>query len=203
MPLNRKSSRSILPPILGALSLGATLCVSLARAGIPDPSCPEVHPADELNGVVVSPSVDHPLPASILHILIKDVWTCLPVANLPVVVLLTSNNPICPSAVLDGVTDANGRVDITVAASGCAHQASAAVIKAGGVTIRAYPNCKSPDYDGSRGNGVVALPDLIAFAQEFNGLSTELCHDYDNTGSCGLADLTIFGPAFSSALHCP
>ena len=77
------------------------------------------------------------------------------------------------------------------------------VIRAGGVVIRSYVNVKSPDFDGARGDGAVGLPDLLAFAREFNGISPAACHDYTNDDVCGLADLSIFGTAFSGAHHCP
>lgn len=191
-----------------SLTLGFLVSVCLcsasrARAEILDPNCSEVHPSDELVGLVVSPSIDHPSPASILHIVLRN-QTCTLAPGINVVVHLTASSPTCPGATLSGVTDANGEVEIVVAGSGCADgHPSAAVIKAAGVTIRTYVNCKSPDYDGAGGDGSVGLSDLIAFAREFNGLAPAACHDYNNDASCTLADLTIFGPAFSSAQHCP
>ena len=172
-----------------------------ARADIFDPSCCQVVPWDALNGAVACPSSPSPLSASVAHIVLK--WCSgAPIPGASVVILTGGVGPICP-VVLTGTTNAQGEVDIALGAGGCAsHQSSVVVIKANGVTIRSYQNCKSPDFDGASGNGAVGLPDLVAFAREFSGQSMPNCHDYTNDGLCGIADLTIFGPAFSGAAHC-
>lgn len=191
-------------PALLSLLFGLLSIAPPAQAGIPDPSCPKVHPADELNGMLVAPNSPSTLDASILTIELRDVWRCEPVPDAAVVVYLTSLNPACPGAVLTGTTNAQGITTITVAAGGCADGvAGAGVIKANGVTIRSYVNVKSPDWDGARSDGVVNLADLISFAQQFNGIVPAECHDYTNDGVCDLSDLTIFGPAFSRGLRCP
>ncbi|MFN8548976.1 MAG: hypothetical protein U0527_13675 [Candidatus Eisenbacteria bacterium] len=173
----------------------------IARSeGIPEIFA-EVVPWDALNGGIVCPPNPTPLPASIAQITIRNSLGN-PIPGLSVVVLVTQLSlPMCSE--FTGVTDSQGHVDIVCGAAGCAHHVPGAlVIKANGVTIRVYQNCKSPDFDGASGNGAVGLPDLIAFAREFNGQSPPSCHDYTNDGLCNLADLTIFGPAFSRALHC-
>ena len=192
--------------MLGRIISASLLLVALsaqARADIWDPNCVEVQPWDDLNGAVVSPHSGTPLTASVISILIRDPFVCQPMANAQVVVLLTSANPVCPGAVLNATTDSQGRCTMTIAAGGCSDgQPSVCVIKANGVTMRAYINAKSPDFDGARGDGVVNLADLIVFAREFNGQDPAGCHDYTNDNLCNLSDLTIFGEAFSRALHC-
>ncbi len=193
--------------MLGRIAAASFLLFALstqARADIWDPNCVEVDPWDDLVGAVVSPHSGTPLTASVLSILIKDPFTCQPMANAQVVVLLTSNHPVCPGAVLSATTDSQGRCSITVAAGGCSDaQPSACLIKANGVTMRSYINVKSPDFDGAHADGVVNLADLILFSREFNGFAPAECHDYTNDNLCNLSDLTIFGEAFSRALHCP
>lgn len=172
-------------------------------AGPGDPSMCSVVPSDALNGVICSPTLPSPLTESVNTITVRS-SSGAPIINASVVVLLTAANPICPSAVLTGITDANGVVVITIAAKGCADVVSSAcVIKANGVTIRSYINCKSPDFDGAAGDGVVNLSDLLAFAREFNGVVPPGCHDYTNDDQTNLSDLIPFGAAFSTAKHCP
>ena len=162
-----------------------------------------VVPSDQLHGVVCSPASPTPLTESINTITVKNGGGA-PIPNASVVVLLTARNPACPGAVLTGTTNASGIVTITIAASGCADATpSACVIKGNGVTLRSFVNCKSPDFDGAGGNGVVNLADLISFANEFNGNSVSGCHDYTNDNETNLSDLIPFGSAFSTAKHCP
>lgn len=181
----------------------AAICTGLAWGDdVPDPSCVSVTPADALNGLVVGPNQPVPLAASHLVIEVKN-SQCEGMANSHVSVLLSSRNPTCPGSVLTGVTDDQGRIEFDVAAGGCAHLAqNVGVIKANGVVIRSYINVKSPDWDGAASDGSVNLADLLAFARQFNGQEAAECHDYTNDGVCDLSDLTIFGGAFSSALHC-
>lgn len=173
---------------------------ALADTGIP---LITVFPADEMNGMVCSPSTSSILPAVVNTITIRS-ESGEPMPDLQVRVLLTARNPACPDADLTGVTDANGICTITIAAGGCSHLIPAsAVIKAAGVTIRAYPNIKGPDFDGAVGNRDVDLSDLVAFADQFNGVEAAACHDYDNDEDTDIADLVLFGAAFSGGLACP
>lgn len=179
------------------------LCSTIAMADVPDPSQCSVSPSDALLGVVCCPNIPSALTESINTITVKNA-SGTPIAGASTVVLLTASNPSCPAAVLTGTTNASGIVTITVAASGCADGIpSACVVKANGVTIRSFINCKSPDFDGAGGNGLVNLADLIAFANEFNGITLPGCHDYTNDNATNLSDLIPFGSAFSTAKHCP
>lgn len=174
----------------------------LATTDVPDPNQCTVIPADGLGGMLLGPASPDPVPASVNEITVRYSGSG-PVAGAAVVVLLSSSNPACAGAILNGITDSEGKVSITLAGYGCAdHTPMSGVIKANGVTIRAYINVKSPDFDGSAGNGIVNLSDLIAFARAFNG-SGEPCHDYDNNGLCNLSDLSIFASAFVQGNHCP
>ena len=188
--------------LLTILALATACLPTVAFADYPDYQT-TVSPSDALLGVICSPALPTPLTESINTITVKQV-SGGPVQNALVVVLLTARNPACPGAVLTGTTNASGITTITVAASGCADGTpSGCVIKANGVTIRSYVNCKSPDFDGVGGNGVVNLADLISFANEFNGVLPPGCHDYTNDNLTNLSDLIPFGSAFSTAKHCP
>lgn len=183
--------------------IGLALSSSVVLADVPDPAQCSVTPSDALNGVIVCPNIPSALTESINTITVKN-SSGAPIANASTVVLLTASNPACPAALLTGTTNASGVVTITIAASGCADGIpSACVVKANGVTIRSFVNAKSPDYDGAGGNGLVNLSDLIAFANEFNGINVPGCHDYTNDNLTNLSDLIPFGAAFSTAKHCP
>jgi hypothetical protein len=78
----------------------------------------------------------------------------------------------------------------------------AAVIRVSGVTVRAYSDVKSPDFDGTGSNLRVDLGDLVAFAEEFGGTASSGCHDYNNNGTTGLEDFILFAPAFRTGSEC-
>ena len=213
------ASRILASALLGLLFLGTG---SLARAGnladgvsivpagspvlttnIPDPSACTVTPCDQMVGVVVSPNVPNPIPATEVEVVVRN-QTGSPIADAAVVFQNLDNDLVCPSAVLSGTTDAAGRVRFTLAGGGCKSDVPlAAVIKANGVTIRNYSNVKSPDFDGSGADLVVNLADLVQFSAEFLGNGPAVCHDYDNNGTTDLGDLIIFSPAFVAGAHCP
>lgn len=176
--------------------------VSAAIAGIPEPCC-DVTPWDQLNGIFLAPTDGAIPPAAVGHIIVRN-SDCIPIANASVVVNLGSNNVLCGSAVLTGTTNASGEVDIIARGGGCAHSiALAGVIKANGVTIRAYSNVKSPDFNGGGGDLRVDLSDLTVFANEFLGNTPARCHDYDNNAATGLSDLILFSAAYTAAMRCP
>jgi hypothetical protein len=103
------------------------------------------------------------------------------------------------------VANGSGVAIITLKGGGCVQNTGgAATVKANGVLIESFANCKSPDNGGNHSslpNGAVAIEDLVAFGDEFNGNEDD-CHDYDNTGACDVADLPFFGDAFSAANAC-
>lgn len=186
-----------------AIALGAVaLCASVSMANIPyAPNC-SVLPADALNGFLVAPLDPEPLPSTINTINVRNEAGDA-IANAAVTVEFSNAINLCAGTLLLGTTDVNGDAVITLGGGGCAHEvALSGVVKANGFTIRAYSNVKSPDYDGSGGDLVVNLSDLIIFSNEFLGSIAAQCHDYDNNGSTNLADLVIFSPAFVNPNSC-
>lgn len=187
-----------------SLSSGTLLLPAGALAmTTPDPPNVEVHPCDELGGVLLAPDRPSPLPATEVVIIVRNSDN-QPVPNAQVVLELTPGNLLCDDMVAVATTDGDGVAHMKMAGGGCVqHSAAAGILKANGVTIRAYQDVKSPDYDGSGGDLRVDLSDLVAFSSEFLGASPDGCHDYDNGGSTDLGDLIIFSAAFAGALACP
>lgn len=187
-----------------SLSSGTLLLPAGALARTtPDPPNVEVHPCDELGGVLLAPDRPEPLPATQVVIIVRNSDN-QPVPNAQVVLELTPGNVLCDDMVTTAMTDGGGVAHMKMAGGGCVqHSALAGVLKANGVTIRAYQDVKSPDQDGSGGDLRVDLSDLVAFSSEFLGASPDGCHDYDNGGSTDLGDLIIFSAAFAGALACP
>lgn len=178
------------------------LCASICAASVPDPESCSVAPSDALLGMVFSPIVPTPSPASINTISVRNSANG-PMNNCVVVVQAGPSIGVCGSTVLTGVTNASGQVVLTLGGGGCAHHIPlSGIVRAQGVIIRTYENVKSPDYDGAGGNLVVDLPDLTQFSGEFGGGAPSECHDYDNNGSVGLSDLIIFGSPFQVAASC-
>ncbi|MCA9730227.1 MAG: hypothetical protein KC729_21260, partial [Candidatus Eisenbacteria bacterium] len=203
---NHHSTRNprLQAPLLGS-SLVAIAALGLmaqaSLAGLPPEPIITVQPWDDLNGLFIAPASPAPVSGTTGHIVVHDPAD-QPIANAIVSVELGASNPLCPGAVVTGVTDANGEVDITVSGGGCAHnQPVSGLIRVNGVTVRAYSNVKSPDFDGSKSNGTVGLADLIAFSAEFLQHSPPECHDYDNNAATDLADVILFAPAFVGSSH--
>ena len=185
------------PQTMGTLILPAgTLAFT-----IPPMPIVSVDPCDDLDGMVLAPYDSEPIPATRVEVVLHD-ESDHPIADATITVEFDSDHPLCANGVLEAVTDSEGRAYLTLAGGGCTDGASlAGVIKANGVTIRAYTNVKSPDFDGAGGDLEVDLRDLITFSNAFLGRSPG-CHDYDNNGVTDLADLVIFSPAFVGSNHC-
>jgi hypothetical protein len=182
--------------------LGLALTGSVAVAEVPDEGNCTVQPADALNGLVFSPLLPTPSPASVNTITVRN-GANAPINNATVVVQVGANTTVCGATVLTGVTNAAGQVVLTLGGGGCAHNvALSGLVKANGVTIRSYANVKSPDYDGSSGNLSVGLQDLVQFSGEFLDNFPNECHDYNNDGNTGLEDVIIFGGPFTGAASC-
>ena len=183
--------------------LGLALCSSAAFATVPNPVFSTVTPADDLDGLFLAPSSPAAVPASVNLITVRNSSNNV-IENASVVVTLTAANVVCGSTVLTGTTDVAGQVTLTLGGGGCTDEIPlSGVVKANGITIRAYENVKSPDYDGLEGNLAVALPDLVTFAAEFlaaAGMGT--CHDYNNDEDTGLTELVLFGPTFTTPNSC-
>jgi hypothetical protein len=183
--------------------LGLALCSSAAFAITPDPLFCEVQPADNLNGLFLAPSSPAPVAASVNTITVRNGSNNV-IPDAAVVVTLTAANAVCGSTVLTGTTDAAGQVTLTLGGGGCVDNVPlSGVVKANGITIRAYENVKSPDYDGASGDLSVGLGDLVTFAAEFLAAAgTGACHDYNNDGTTGLPELVLFGPTFTTPNNC-
>ena len=190
---------------LTILVLTLILCVGLSATGHAQisPTMSTVSPADALNGMVLTPNTPQVGPIAVETITVRNVAGA-PVPGVTVTVVFPSPaNLLCPSTVLAGVTNASGQVAFKVGGGGCtAGLPGACLVIAGGVTLRNYSNAKSPDWDGTGGDGQVNLADLLAFANEFTGVSPTLCHDYNNDGVVNLADLIVFSPLFLAATFC-
>lgn len=182
--------------------LGLALASTVASADVPDPANCTVIPADNLNGLVLGPNLPSAIPASINVVTVKNNANA-PISGASVVFTLGASNVLCGSTVLTGTTNGSGQTTISLGGGGCAHNvALSGIVKANGVTIRSYSNCKSPDYDGASGNRTVQLADLIKFSNEFLDVDPNQCHDYDNDGNTGLSDLIVFSPTFTNPNSC-
>lgn len=187
--------------VLGALAALA-LCASMAAAEVPDPLNSSVDPCDDLEGMLVSPRLPAPAPASVITVTVRNSSNA-PINNSAVVVELGPSIELCGSTVLTGSTNTSGVVVLTLGGGGCAHQvALSGIVRASGIAIRTYDNVKSPDYDGVGANLAVTIADFTQFSGEFGGSLPSACHDYDNNGATGLSDLIIFGDPFQDAASC-
>ncbi len=183
--------------------LGVALCSSAAFATIPNPVNCSVEPGDALDGPFLAPSDPTPPPATINTITVRNSANNV-IENATVVITLTAANIVCGSTVLSGTTDAAGQVALTLGGGGCVDDIPlSGVVKANGITIRAYENVKSADYDGAAGSLVIDLSDLVSFSAEFLAAAgTGTCHDYNNDGTTGLPELVLFGPTFTTPNTC-
>jgi hypothetical protein len=173
--------------------------VDEVRADEPEPLDVTVEPWDSMFGAFFAPTV---LPGNTVHAVVRNAQGT-PIANAHVVIEVSPAIERCDGAVLVGITNSQGEVDITALGGGCAHQIPlSAVMKVSGVTVRVYSDVKSPDFDGSAANRTVSVADLVAFANEFGGRTPSGCHDYNNNGSTGLEDLILFAPAFITGSAC-
>ncbi|MEZ4648249.1 MAG: hypothetical protein R3E97_05570 [Candidatus Eisenbacteria bacterium] len=195
-------SRSVVP---GVLLVGVLLAPTLAAADTaPAPERCTVTPCDGLGGVVLVPDLPSVAPASDIVVTLRND------ANAPLpaweVSCTFTAGTLCPSAVLTGVTDANGQVAFRFTGGGCGQGAVVARIDASNLTpiynVRTFDVVKSPDFDGAGADGVVNVADLVVFSGEFLGTSPADCHDYDNSGATDLGDLIIMSPAFVNQVRC-
>jgi hypothetical protein len=189
------------------MALGAiALCASVASADVPDPTKCTVVPGDNLGplgGLIAAPVNPAVLGSTVNTITVRNADNN-PIAGASVVVQLSGSNPACTPSTLSGTTNGSGVATITIGAGGCSDGVPASgVVKANGVTIRSYPNVKSPDFDGAGGTKSINLADLTAFSAQFNGVDPPGCHDYDNDDDCDVGDLPNFGFTFSNANNCP
>lgn len=173
--------------------IGLVLSIGIAGATVPAPENCSVEPLDTINGVIIAP-YDGAVPSSI-------VFNCnirnanndpIPNAFVEVVFGTPGNHFLCAGAVLTGTTDANGDVSFAIAAGGCTVGANALTIRANNTPIRTTENVKSADFNGTSGDGQVALADFTVFGNAYVA-GAPGCTDYYNDGATGLSDFTAFG----------
>ncbi len=130
---------------------------------------------------------------------------CIPIEHAAVEILIGGGEKtrLCGDAVNVQYTDAAGVAVFNIPGGGCFKGRDAMVIRANGVIVRSFESVVSPDYAGWDNAGIpnrwslsVTVADFAAFAQAFrNGGSS--CHDYDNNGTTGAADVSVFGQIWS------
>lgn len=188
--------------LLAALFVLA-LCSSIAMGTVPDPDKCTVVP--NLNdGVLICPGNPAPINGTTYTVTVRNSNND-PIPDASVEFQFNANIVICDDAVHTVTANSSGVAIVTLKGGGCVQNTGGAcVVKANGVLIESFANCKSPDNGTnhtSSGNGNVGIEDLVAFGDEFNGTQDD-CHDYDNTMSTDVSDLPFFGDAFSAANSC-
>jgi hypothetical protein len=106
---------------------------------------------------------------------------------------------LCGSATTVKLTDAHGIARFNIPGGGCFKGPHAVIIRANGVTVREFQTVMSPDYAGWDNAGIpdrwslsVTVLDFVSFATAFADRGAS-CHDYNNDGTTGAVDLSIFG----------
>lgn len=191
--------RDVTWPLLGMVCLVGMPVGAGADVVLPPPPInAEVNPCDETGTVLLCPhgSAD-PAPAlSEFEVILRtDQGDPIPGVFVEVVFENPADLFLCPTAVLTGVTDYNGRAEFNIAGGGCSLAQDAVRIIGNGVPFRAYHRVISPDLP-EPGDGVVGLIDFIYFAQQFGHVG-DGCTDYDGDGWTGLADFIVFGSAWT------
>jgi hypothetical protein len=130
---------------------------------------------------------------------------CVPIEHAAVEILIAGGEKtrLCGDAVNVQYTDAAGVATFNIPGGGCVKGRDAILIRANGVTVRSFESVVSPDYAGWDNTGVpnrwslsVSVVDFAAFATAVhNGGSS--CHDYDNNGTTGATDMSVFGQIWS------
>jgi len=198
--------------LLSALALVA-LFSSLGMASVPDPLYCTVSPllgpgSPQVPATQVAFIAPGPAAGTTITITVKN-YLNVAIQNASVVVTFNNAIKTCTTAVHTATTNAQGVCTISLRGGGClSGTAGACVITANGIEIRNLQFVRSPDNDShtaSSPTGSVTVGDLTFFAAEFGGTAPagSNCHDYDNSGSCGVIDLTYFGPSFTAGFACP
>ncbi len=171
------------------------LCGTLARAAIPDPEDCSVEPCDTIDSVTLCPHRDDPGEYFAINVHLADHGhSPIPYARVEVILGYPNAHYVCPAAQFVYYADANGDARLTLPVGGCVlGEAGAFVIRVEGVDIRSYGDVRSPDFDGSQGDGQVTLADFMAFGAERRSCSGEdCCFDFNNNGVMELADQVVF-----------
>lgn len=100
---------------------------------------------------------------------------------------------ICEDAVLSGITDEEGHVQLKVLLGGCLEGSDVAqVMLDGGFPIRSVDYVVSPDWNGAECDARMDLGDFIFFESQYTTAAGG-CADYTGDGRTSLADFSIFG----------
>jgi hypothetical protein len=175
--------------LLLLLVLAGTSSVVAAQAPI-DPARCSVVPADADNGFILCPDSPVPIAESVYTVEVLDTYG-IPVYHATVTIQFSDGIRLCTTAEQSWLTDVAGRCTIRLRGGGCLSDTpGAAIVQADGITIRTYPNVKSPDFDGSGPDGTVDLADLVRYR------TNDPCHDYNNDGVFNVLDLDIMLRSF-------
>ncbi len=181
--------------------IGLVLSMGIASATVPDPENCSVEPPDTIGGILTCPFDANPPTPIVFTVNVRNSDTDpIPNAFVEIIPGDPGAHFICSNAVLTGTTDANGDVEFALSVGGCVLGANAIKVRANNVDIRVYESVKSMDFDGTAGNGEVALTDFTYFGNQYVA-GAPGCSDYDNTGATGLTDFTVFGQCWGSS--CP
>jgi hypothetical protein len=180
------------------------LCTGVAIAD-PDPPCISTS-LDASGRLLLIPDNDGTNPSMFgnFTVTVKN-GSCVPINHAIVEIVLTGPERVqtCGSAVMAKYTDPAGVVEFNIPGGGCHKGESAVRIRANGITVRDFMNVVSPDYAGWDNAGQagkmslsITAVDFAAFAQAVaNGGSS--CHDYDNNGTTGASDVSVFGQVWA------
>ncbi len=192
-----------------ATILAIGLLHSPASGGPPSPDHCTVTPLDNTGVLFLSGDYPATFSWSVLDIVVRDASN-QPIANCSVYLdedldqngetMLCYESPYYYS----DVTNGSGEAMIVLAGGGCDWDAdNEQRIYASNVLIRSdIEYWRSPDWDGSAGNGLVNVADLAKFADEFKGTYPAKCHDYYVDGYCSTQDLPFFADTFLAGAHC-
>ena len=177
-----------------------------ALADIPNPCC--ITSLDATQRLLLIPDLDGTNPSAFgtFTVTVRD-DACIPINHAEVEILIRnladSRVKLCGSAILTKYTDPDGKVEFNVPGGGCAKEPEAMSIRANGVIIRIFHSIVSPDYAAWDNVGQpdkwslsITARDFAAFAQAM-GPGGSSCHDYDNNGTTGASDLSVFGQVWS------
>jgi hypothetical protein len=189
--------------VLGALFL---FLVNPATADLPNPCC--ITSLDAAQRLLLIPDMDGSDPSvfGTFTVTVRDDF-CIPINNAVVEVRISGESSgkvkQCAGAVTVKYTDPQGVAVFNIPGGGCIKQPEAMEIRANGVIIRVFDAVMSPDYAAWDNAGLadkwslsITAVDFAAFARAL-GAGGSSCHDYDNNGTTGASDLSVFGQVWS------
>lgn len=196
--------------IVSCVFLALLVLASIARADIPNPCC--LTSLDATQRLLLIPDNDGTNPSlfGTFTVTVRN-DACAPIANAIVSVTLGGGDRtrLCGAAVYTRTTDAQGIATFNIPGGGCYKGQNAVVIRANGVEIRNFQVVVSPDYAGYDNAGIPNRWDLAVTVLDFSSFAMAVhsggstCHDYDNNGTTGATDVSIFGQLWNGGLrHC-